>query len=212
MKPLIAILLILLFISCDIERKPREENDHSTQLTQEQLSLLQPGDIILRRGDGSLSTQIIKMMKEDNNISHCGIVVKDNGAWKVVHSLGGPTAAKDGVQMEPLQDFVRKTIDKTVYIARPTFSDSLEYLIPYHAKKYESMNIPFDYYFNIESDSSFGCTEFIYKVFKDITDNEIFIVEDKRGLLLLHFTTFFVEENFEKVLDLRPKTSGFQVY
>lgn len=202
----------MIYSACQVERTPRKKKDHTTELSGEQLSLLQPGDIILRRGDGSLSTQIIKMMEEDNNISHFGIVVKDSGQWKVVHSLGGPTAAKDGVQMELLQEFVRKTIDNTVYIARPTFGDSLDYWIPYHTKRYESMNIPFDYYFNLKSKDSFGCTEFIYRVFKDVTDEEIFIVEDKRGLLLLHFTTFFNEKHFDKVLDLRSKTSGFEVY
>lgn len=202
----------ILYLGACQTKNVEDDTPLKTQLTEEQLSLLRPGDIILRRGDGSLSTQIIKMMEEDNNISHCGIVALQDNEWKVIHALGGPTSETDGVQVENLQSFVGKTLDNTIFISRPIFADSLDYWIPYYAYQYAEQQIPFDYYFNLESDDSFGCTEFIYKVFKKITPQEIFEIEDKRGLLLLHFTTFFDTTKFEEIIDLRDRKSGYEVY
>lgn len=190
--------------STQIENEqPENKEPPKTQLSKSELQLLKPGDIILRNGDGSLSTQIIKMMEEDNDISHCGVIVKYKKKWNVVHAIGGPTAETDGVQLEDLQSFVSKTTNQTIYIARPIFGDSLAPKISYHALKYASQKVPFDYLFDLNNEDRFGCTELIYRVFKDVSDKEIFEIEDRNGVKLLHFTTFFDTTNFTKVLDLR---------
>lgn len=51
------------------------------------VSLLHDGDIILRKGSGMISDFIAASMKDLLPYSHCGILVKENNEWKVIHSL-----------------------------------------------------------------------------------------------------------------------------
>lgn len=50
--------------------------ERSYRLTAAEKALFQPGDIILRKGEGVLSQFICRQLRDTLGVSHCGIWVK----------------------------------------------------------------------------------------------------------------------------------------
>lgn len=165
---------------------------------------LQDGDIILRKGDGPLSFHLMNNTKEE--YTHCGIIFKDDNKWRVIHSLGGEVSKDeiDGVQTMDLDKFIEYSADSVLYICRPIFIDSAGAKIVERAKYYLERKVPFDHRFSLFTEDKLYCSELLYHIFKDINDGKnIFIVQKKHKSYMLMFSTFFKEQNFKKVYDLR---------
>ena len=100
---IVVFLLILtgLFSIVAKEKRSNREQFFSTySLSDEEVDLLQDGDIILRKGYGIVSENIAKYLDEEYVISHCGIVVKSQkGNYFVIHSVSGRLPEDDGVQV-----------------------------------------------------------------------------------------------------------------
>lgn len=170
------------------------------------LDSIRPGDIIIRKGNGPLSYHLMAHTKED--YSHCGVIVKDKGEWKVIHTIGGTASEKDddGVQLILLKDFVGHAADSMLYICRPIFNentDTLGDLITDRAYHYLDQRVPFDHGFSMFSTEKYYCTELLYYIFKDVHEGNVFVVEKKHKSYMLMFSTFFRKNNFKPIYHLR---------
>ena len=67
-------------------------------------SILEEGDIILKRGIGQVSTLMIKYLDEKIPLSHCGIIIKEDTSHFVIHSI-----AKEYTGDTFLKEFQRRT-------------------------------------------------------------------------------------------------------
>lgn len=170
-------------------------------------NLIQPGDVILRKGVGPLSFQIMNATKEE--YSHCGIIVQENGVWRVIHSIGGSVnkEEEDGVQIMDLVDFVPFAADSMLYICRPIFGDSLEFKIPVRAQYYLDQRTPFDHSFSLFTKDKIYCSELLFHVFRDIHGKNVFEIRKKHKSYLLMFSTFFDAEKFIPIYDLKNPTN-----
>lgn len=144
---------------------------------------LQEGDIVFRKGN-SLASQLVLKVDEESFYSHIGIVVSDNGAWKVVHAVPDEPDYKgdqDRVKMDDLNVFFSSERASAGAIMRFE-SDSIESKkIEERVKRIFQRNTLFDHYYNLDDTTKMYCTELIYFVFKEVSD--IDITEGRRTIV-----------------------------
>jgi len=205
----IAILLTFSLLGCsgseDTSTSTSEKYVHiPPALPDSVFALLKPGDIIIRKGAGPLSAHIMNNTKED--YTHCGIIVNEDGKWRVIHTIGGTSSedAVDGVQMMDLDEFVKHGADSMVFICRPIFADSIETLVPALAYEYLEMAIPFDHRFSLYNPEKLYCSELLFYIFKKVNNGKnVFVVQKKHNSYMLMFSTFFDESKFQPLFHLR---------
>ena len=128
------------------------------------LSHIQSGDLILSVGD-SFKSRIVKTFEENTdtrvNYSHIGVFLRNSDSAHIVHM-----SIDDGfIKRENLKDFIENNsvIEYDIYrMAEPI--DNLEMLYSIIDSVADTQK-PFDRSFDMESDDSYYCTEFIYKTF-----------------------------------------------
>lgn len=171
---------------------------------------LQDGDIIMRKGNGPLSFHIMNATKED--YSHCGIIVREDNNWRVIHAMGGSvsTKDKDGMQMMDLKDFVAHSADSMMFICRATFQDSIGMKIRDKAYEYLATEAPFDHSFNLFEQDRIYCSELIFCILRDITGTNQFKIRKQHKSYLLLFETFFNEEKYQPIFHLKDLSGANQ--
>lgn len=116
---------------------------------------LQHGDIILRSGTGFWSELFRSSNSTDKRFSHVGIVVVDNGEFKVLHSEGNDFTGEGNVRLDSLAEFIAAS--DGVGISRLKNGNPDEFVQA--AVKY--LDRPFDWKFNKDNDREIYCTELI---------------------------------------------------
>ncbi len=171
------------------------------RLSKDEYKLIKDGDIILRHGYGFVSDMIVQTLEEDLAISHCAIIVKNDSAINVIHSVSQTVSDFDGVQVQDIRQFVHESKMNSIIVLRYRYNDKQNAAsVSERASYYLDRRIPFDLSFNIEDTTRFFCTEFIWKVFLDALEVDIF--ERKYGnnqKEFYKFDVFFDTELFEVV-------------
>ena len=205
---LIAFASIILLASCKAEEEPYEMKNPYVHippaLPDSVFALLRPGDIVIRKGNGPLSAHLMNNTKED--YTHCGILVNEEGTWKVIHTIGGTSSEEsiDGMQTQLLSEFVSHAADSMLFICRPVFADSIEILVPKLAYEYLDQKIPFDHRFSMYTTEKLFCSELLYYIFKEVNDGKnVFEVKKQHKSYMLMFSTFFDPEKFLHIFHLR---------
>ena len=163
---IVVIVLLYVFIISDSLKKTYNSLDY--YLSENEKSLLQDGDIVMRRGYGFISEWIIKSLKDTLEISHCGIIVKIDSCWSVVHSIPGRfflSTKDDGVVLTSLDEFMEDAYPNSVIITRLK-RDSLKQ-IAQKALNYAERKVPFDYDFNDNDTASLYCSKLILRILED---------------------------------------------
>lgn len=177
MKKIILYLVVLFFMAFSayklffyFDKKAEQEeivkNKSVTRLSVKELSNIKEGDFILRRGFGFFSDYISKKLNDSSiDVTHAGIIVKKNDSLFVIHSLSSDVTMIDGMQIQPLQEFLNYSFPNKIIITRLKNSDSTTGKeISKLAQKYLALHIPFDHHGNFDDDKQFYCTEMIWKI------------------------------------------------
>ncbi|HEU4496197.1 MAG TPA: YiiX/YebB-like N1pC/P60 family cysteine hydrolase [Flavobacterium sp.] len=143
-----------------------KKNKEATRLSAQELSEIREGDFILRRGFGFFSDYI---SKELNNglidVTHAGIIAKKNDSLFVIHSLSSDVTDVDGLQIQPLKEFLTYSYPHKIIITRlKNASPEMGLKISSLAEGYLSKHIPFDHKGNFDDSSELFCTEMIWKI------------------------------------------------
>jgi hypothetical protein len=164
---------------------------------------LEEGDIIMRKGTGPLSFHIMNATKED--YSHCGVIVKHEGEWSVIHSMGGSVSKNedDGMQMTTVKNFVEYAADSMLFICRAEFEDSLGPKIRDRAYHYLEEDATFDHAFNLYSEDEIYCSELIFKILRDVTGSNQMRIRKQHKSYILLFETFFDESKYQPIFHLK---------
>ncbi|AXO79890.1 hypothetical protein DZC78_05635 [Olleya aquimaris] len=166
----IGLVLILVFLAYkflkDDSNKPYESS-FLYKLSSAEKSKLQDGDIILRRGYGLVSTMILKMMDEDYDVTHLGMVVTENDTLKIAHALSSSVSNQDGLRLQAIDSFVHNSHDNTILVTRLKNIDSVKQKkivkqIAYYKKK----KLPFDHSFNYKDSTEHYCSELIWRIYE----------------------------------------------
>lgn len=170
-------------------------------LPQTIIQKLQPGDIIIRKGAGALSYQLMEVSGE--NYSHCGVVVFDKGQPAIIQSIAkSDHNERDGVQLSSVHDFVKYTADSMLYICRPIVDSSKNALIAQRAFFYLGQSIPFDNRFDLTDETKFYCSELIIHIFLDVFGEPILEIRPQHKTYVPLFASFFDLKKFSPIYSL----------
>ncbi len=159
------IFLAYIYIKDDSNRP--YESSFSYKLSSAEKAKLENGDIILRRGYGLLSTMILNMMDEDFEVTHLGIVVKQNDSLKIAHALSSSVSNQDGLRLQAIDSFVNNSYNRTIVVTRLKGIDTIKQQnilkqIDYYYKK----QLPFDNSFNYRDSTAHYCSELIWRIYE----------------------------------------------
>ncbi|MCG9909728.1 MAG: hypothetical protein MH137_00375 [Flavobacteriales bacterium] len=190
-----------------VEAQGTPEKKARYKLSAEDKSLLQNGDIIMRKGEGFVSGVINDIFNTGYSLSHCGIVLKDEeGKLKVIHTVSSELSSYDGVQTESIDKFVRESVLNTLIVVRYKADSLTRNQIAEASKSYLSRNKHFDHKFDINDTTEFYCTELIHYSFIDVFKKDMFperLTTDHPDFLGLD--AFLDPEKFDIILNHQEK-------
>ena len=170
----LVMLFLLAFITYKaffyIDRKSEQaeivKNEAVTRLSPQEISQIQEGDFILRRGFGFFSDYISKELNDSIiDVTHAGIITKRNDSLFVIHSLSSDVTDIDGLQIQPLQEFLKYSYPQKIIITRlKNANPAMGLKISSLAENYLAKHIPFDHKGNFDNDEALFCTEMIWKI------------------------------------------------
>lgn len=167
-------------------------------------SLVKEGDILLRQGQGPLSTHIVRYMDEKNSLSHCGIVCQLNNKLMVIHCISKELSGIDGVQTQSIQNFFADVADSNIAIIRPKL-DSIElHSFISETKRFLKKQVHFDNYFNFKDTTQLYCSELIYYSYTNSTTKKPFDFKKNETVDLMKFDSFFKENYFTTIWSAKP--------
>jgi hypothetical protein len=135
-------------------------------------ALITTGDLIFRNGTDDISRAARSFNRIDTSFSHCGIVLVEMDTVFVYHALGGDYNPDQKLKREPLTAFCSPPVSDKFAIYRfdmqPGQVDSRAAIV----KKHYRAGLPFDMFFNFESDDKMYCSEFVFKCLnKSLSDS-----------------------------------------
>ncbi len=125
------------------------------------LDSLRDGDVVFRMGISPESRAVMRLDTAGGQYSHVGIVIGDNGKWKVVHAVPGESdAGIDRVKIEPIDSFFLSTRAEHGAIMRLKGCDgTTAQIAARNAARY--VGVPFDYNYNWHDTTRLYCTQLI---------------------------------------------------
>lgn len=175
------------------------EKHSSYRLNQDEISLLTEGDIIMRKGYGLVSRMIVQNLKEGRALSHCGIVVKKDEDWNIIHTVSSSLSDVDGMQIQTLQDFVHQSKPGSIVVSRLRECEDRS-KIAKSAYRYLGKAVTFDNSFDLLDSSKIYCTELIWRVFNESAQVDIYN-GNYEGLGYYSFENLLNPEKFDIVID-----------
>lgn len=157
-------------------------------------SKLEEGDVLLRRGRGFVSSLIAGA--SGASVSHCGIVVKDEGKWQVIHSISGHLSQIDGVRQEALELFLREAQPGTLFHAKPRFELDRQAVADI-CKEYRDRALGFDHMFDLDEMERLYCSELVRAAYLGAGAPDLFVYTRVAGKELIDMASFFDAKCFE---------------
>ncbi len=174
-------------------------------LSNDELLLLQDGDIILRHGYGFVSDMIVDTKNEKFKVSHCAVISKDTilNKFNVIHSVSQTLAKFDGVQSQPLKIFLNDCQKNSIIITRYKNSafNNTGTKISERAKYYLNKKVPFDNKFDLFNNEQIYCTELIYLIIKDEFNDDIFSYNSNNDPKDIDFAVFTDTSHFNIIIN-----------
>ncbi|MBU0488149.1 MAG: hypothetical protein KKD31_09390 [Bacteroidetes bacterium] len=180
----------------------QEQFFNTYHLSDDEIAQIHDGDILLRHGFGFVSDIIVKTLGDEFDVSHCAFVRKEGKGFKVIHSVSRSLSDVDGVQQQKLKDFVRESHPNSLILIRFQTEDStLAGRMSNRAQYYLDQRIPFDNSFDIDENTSFYCTELLWKVILDETGVDILKAKNNERKDHLKFDIFWDPEHFDVIIN-----------
>lgn len=148
------------------EVKLVKRNRQVVRLTRQDIAKIKEGDIILRRGYGFFSDLIAERLNDSvYDVTHSGILYLKSNEWWVIHSLSADASDTDGMQEQPLREFLTYSMPEKMMIVRTKNTSEVQgKKIVERAKYYLAKRVPFDRVGEIDEPSKMYCTEMIWQI------------------------------------------------
>ena len=166
-------------------------------LSAEELSTLQSGDLIFRMGYGALSLSIVSMLNDTIKVSHCAIVLKDSLGLSAIHTISSSLSDTDGMQKCSIEEFIADSRKNSIAAVR--FKNGNGQKIADKAIYYLNKQVPFDIAFNLADSSAFFCSELPIRILKD--EFAFDVLQGKEPVMSnCRFSAFFHPQYFETIV------------
>ena len=205
---------LLIICLCLINLLPSSPIQTESARLQYDPSLLQTGDIILRRGR-SIRSHFVLMTDRQSSFSHAGLIQKTGDSLFVIHVLPTETSRKEDtiVQIEPLDIFLSpdRTSLAAVYRLRKDSNQYAPKAIE-AALSYVEQQIRFDGDFDLKTSDKLYCTELIWCAYLnagfDLIDGEFdkLLIPLGKGAYILP-SRLTKSRQLQLVCSLNPLTS-----
>ncbi len=157
-----------MFFGCTKEQNVKDDRKTVYRLSEIEKSQLETGDLILRKGYGFVSNMIYKLMDEDYEVTHIGVIIKNKDSIRVAHSLSSKVSEQDGLRFQELDSFVFHSIDSTLLVTRvKNIRKQQQEDIATQLSYYLTQHIPFDHAFDYHDTTAFYCSELVWKIYED---------------------------------------------
>ncbi|MBR4218029.1 MAG: hypothetical protein IKR71_03155 [Bacteroidales bacterium] len=138
--------------------------DTLTSLTLD-TTLLEEGDLILRRGR-SVSSRAVERAEKQNNsaYSHIGVLVRQDSSWFVVHCVPGEseeTGGEEVIKCDSLPLFLRSDRAEAGAVFRYDTLAEVRASIAADARRLLQRKVPFDRNYLCSDTSKLYCTEMV---------------------------------------------------
>ena len=153
---LMAVVVMMAMTACSVR-----VDDGGTVRDDVPLDSLRDGDLALRQGTGLDSEAVLRLDSAGGQYSHIGIVVNDNGKWKVVHAV--PGESRDGidrVKIEPIDTFFLSTRAAHGAVMRLRGCSAVAAREAAQSAS-RLVGVPFDYNYNWQDTTRLYCTQLI---------------------------------------------------
>lgn len=162
---LIALILRILVVMPGL--LPRSAGGMRDAFSQFELSQIQSGDLILRRGPGTASDLIAAFLNDGTNLSHCALVLDVTGGIKLLQCVNSSFGGPDGVQEISLTAFNQNSLADSLVVVRPRISGAGLKQIVQVAGRFRNHPSPFDNNFDLNDRQKLYCSELIVSIFED---------------------------------------------
>lgn len=121
------------------------------------------GDVLFQQSRPNRLTTTIEGVTE-SKVSHCGIVVEEEGEWHVLEAIGP-------VKVTPLDEWIRHGIGNrfAAYRLPPALSNCIPDFV---AQAYAFVGLPYDMRYELD-DEKIYCSELVYKAYMRATGDEL---------------------------------------
>lgn len=126
-------------------------------------SLLKDGDLVLRTGNDFISLVLRRFSRVNKTYSHCGIVRKEDGKFFVYNAIGGEDNPDAKLRRESFEQFCDPAHNLGFGVFRYQLKEKELKRLDSIVDLFYNKKIPFDLKFDLKTDSSLYCAEFVYK-------------------------------------------------
>lgn len=124
---------------------------------------LKSGDIIVRNGMDEVSMATRRFNRQDTSYSHCGIIQLENDTAFVYHALGGSYNPSQVLMRQPVDSFCNPSEVSAFAVYRLQLTNTQNSELTSVIKTHYTSRLPFDMFFNYDSDDKMYCSEFVFK-------------------------------------------------
>lgn len=126
-------------------------------------SQLRDGDLVVRTGNDFISLTLRQFSTQDRTYSHCGLVRIEQGRVFVYHAIGGEDNPNARLRRDTFAKFCSPAHNLGFGIFRYRFSAAQVARLDSIVDKFYRQKPRFDLKFDLKTDTSLYCAEFIYK-------------------------------------------------
>lgn len=141
------------------------------------------GDMILRNGTDEVSTAARNFGRKEKIYSHCGIIQIENDTAWVYHAIGGKYNPSNQLKKELLSSFCDNKENDKIAIYRYVLSKEEIKKLNIIVDQYFAKKLPFDLFFNFNTDNAMYCAEFVFKSYNRAMHNRLAstLIKDNEG-------------------------------
>lgn len=139
------------------------------------LSEVRDGDLVLRTGNDFISLTLRQFSTRNKTYSHCGIVRIEGGRVMVYHAIGGEDNPDARLRRDGFADFCDPEHNFGFGVFRYRLTQAERVRLDSVVDRDYRLKIPFDMKFDLGSDSSYYCAEFVYKALRTATGEPDFL-------------------------------------
>ena len=178
-----------------------KQTKFSDSLSLEELDMLEEGDILLRKGFGSVSDFIADFLDETYPLTHCAFVINTkNKVKQVLHTASNETI--NGIYLEPLEKYIRQSTMGTLVLVRLKCSKEKKAQVLQKAHQLLAQKIPFDMGFDDRDNQALYCIELMRNIFLDVFEEDWLPKRKHRNNIdVLSMDNFFNTTHFEVIFN-----------
>jgi hypothetical protein len=129
----------------------------------------QPGDVVLRQGDGVWSRFFAGLNRRDRRFSHAGIVIRTDHGWQVVHAEADDLGRDGRVRADAWTVFVGRAADVAVLrLSDPGQQERLAVAAAALARA----GLGFDLDFRLDTPDRVYCTELVWRALGEVLGHD----------------------------------------